>query len=146
MLSELSTTCLSCQLDATLIQKGRFTKCFEQSSVTYRAQIHGTAQQTSSELVSLIQHWVSEQQTIQILSVEMVIDNQCDTSIASFDTEGCTSPSQDESLPVIVGAALGSSFLLLLLCLIVVLISMYLKRHNRKRKKSVTQRNSRKHK
>lgn len=142
LVSMLNSVCPSCQLDITLIQEGRFTKCFEKSSVTYRAQIQGTAQMTSMELVMLIQQWVLQMNSIRILSVEMLIDGQCDTIIASFEADGCTYTSP-LSLPVIVGAALGG-IVLLMLCLIVVLLAVFIKRRKTKLR-SLALQNSGKH-
>ena len=141
VLKQLSNWC-RCGLSPALIQDGRFTECFDTSSVTYRASIQGIADITSQGFVEQIQQWVWQSMPFIVSSVEMRVDTACPVMISSLDAPGCPSSSLTALLPIIVGAA-GGGVVFLTLCCIGVIIFIFLRKRKTRRK---TISGSRKHK
>ena len=68
-------------------------QCFANSEqqVTFRAKLHGTAQATSSQLLTNIETWVARTDTtITIQGVRVHIDSSCPLAISSFGDPECT--------------------------------------------------------
>jgi len=59
--------------------------------VTFRARLHGTAQATSSQLLTNIKTWVAQTDTtIAIQGVRVRIDSSCPFAISTFGDPECT--------------------------------------------------------
>ena len=68
-------------------------QCFANSEykVTFRARLHGTAQATSSQLLTNIETWVAQTDTtIAIQGVRVHIDSSCPFAISTFGDPECT--------------------------------------------------------
>ena len=61
-------------------------RCFLSSpqAVTYRAVLHGTANATSSQLISQIEQWIAEGAAITIQRILLSVDGSCAVAIPSF--------------------------------------------------------------
>ena len=69
-------------------------KCFSDSpqAVIYRAILHGTANATSTVLISHIKQWIAEKPTVTVQRVLLTIDGSCSVAISSLtDKEECPS-------------------------------------------------------
>ena len=67
-------------------------QCFLDSpqAVTYRAILHGTANASSSNIISHIEQWISEGAAISVQNVLINVDTTCVLEIASNLDSECT--------------------------------------------------------
>ena len=77
--------------------------------VTFRAQLHGTAQASSSQLVNYIEQWSARDVTIAVQGLRLRVDSSCSIAISSFSDPECETerqqPTSDSNLTAIVGGA-----------------------------------------
>ena len=98
--------------------------CFPSSeqTVTFRAEIHGTIIMTASQLTMLMEKWIGNDPSINVLSVALNVDGTCDIVINSrSDGEQCAPPSS--SPPSIAGGVIGGVILIALFLIIIILFN-----------------------
>ena len=122
-MSNINQHC-SCGLSHENITEGVF-RCFSSSpqAVTFRALLHGTAQASSSEIVTHIKQWISNDITIRIQSVLINIDSSCTVTISSFDDKECQLNSKQlrsHSVSAIIGGIASAILLILVLASIMI--------------------------
>lgn len=113
------------------------------STVTYRAEIHGTENRTSSQLLMDINLWVRSGLSFQVLSVTMSLVSTCQVQIESFRDAKCstTGTSDGFSIPIIVGAALGG-VIVVTVCCIIVIVAVIVARRRKRKKRQITRRHA----
>ena len=115
-------------------------RCFPASpqAVTYRAVLHGTANATSSQLISQIEQWTTEGGTITVQRVLMTIDGSCTVAISSItekeecpslEMESPSSPVHYNVISIITGGA--ASVVIALIVAVTVIVSLLLLRKHR---------------
>ena len=74
-------------------------RCFPDSpqAVTYRAVLHGTANTSSSDIISHIEQWISEGVAISVQNVLIDVDTNCVLEIASNLDKECITVITDTS-------------------------------------------------
>ena len=99
-----------CRFSAEHITGDAF-QCFANSEqqVTFRARLHGTAQATSSQLLTNLETWVAQvDSTIAVQGIRLDVDNSCPLAINNFgDPECATEPAQLDSSGAIVGGVVS---------------------------------------
>ena len=103
-------------------------KCFSDSpqAVIYRAILHGTANATSTVLISHINEWIAEEPTVTVQRVLLTIDGSCSVAISSLtDKEECPSiQSQNRSsfdnAEVIIGGVVSLVIVLIIAATVIV--------------------------
>ena len=103
-----------CGISAELITEGAF-QCFENSDhqVTFRARLHGTAQITSSQLLTYLETFVvkgNSSTTIAVQGVRLDVDNNCPVAINSFSDPQCintTMTPQSDNTAAIIGGVVA---------------------------------------
>ena len=113
-------------------------RCFPDSpqAVTYRAVLHGTANASSSDIISHIEEWVSEDAAISVQNDLINVDTNCDIEIFSDNDSECsgsTASSFSFLLYIIVGGAAGALLLILVLCTLM-MTTLILKRKKEHRR------------
>ena len=109
--SNINQLC-QCGLSHENITGGVF-RCFSSSSqaVTFRTllHMHETTKASSSEIISHIEQWISNDITIPVQSVLINVDSRCTVTISSFDDGECQlnskSPRNDNSSSITGGVA-----------------------------------------
>ena len=96
-------------------------QCFPDSpqAVTYRAVLHGTANASSSDIISHLEQWISEGAAISVQNDFINVDTNCVIEISSVDDSECSGSSASSFsflLYIIVGGAAGALLLILVLC------------------------------
>ena len=105
--------------------------CFPSSeqTVTFRAEIHGTIIMTASQLTMLMEKWIGNDPSINVLSVALNVDGMCDVIINSrSDGEQCAPPSSPLSSISIIAIAGGVIGGVILVIIIVACIISYIYR------------------
>ena len=109
--------------------------------MTFRAILHGVAKASSSEIISYIEQWISNDITIPVQKVLINVDSSCTVSISSFDDRECQvisrQPRNDSTVAIAGGI---SSALLLILILAGGTVSILLWFRKRRKIYSVTSR------
>ena len=119
-----------CRFSAEHITGDAF-QCFANSEqqVTFRARLHGTAQATSSQLLTNLETWVAQvDSTIAVQGVRLDVDNSCPLAINSFGDPECaedvtltTEPAQLDSSGAIVGGVVPVLVVIILAVTLVVI-------------------------
>ena len=136
IVSNINQRC-QCGLSHKNITDGVF-RCFSSSpqAVTFRAILYGTAKASSSEIISLIEEWISIDVTIPVLSVLINIDSRCTATISSFDDGECqlnSKPPRNGNVLVIIGGSVSAVLLVLVLVCVTIIIMVLLLLWFRKR-------------
>ena len=120
-----------CTFSAERITEGAF-QCFENSEqqVTFRARLHGTAQVTSSQLLTYIEQWRAGSVTIPVQGVRLSVDTGCVVAISTFSDLECVVPSSVNA--AIIGSVVAVAVLLIVVAVIVIVVVIFLKRHQAK--------------
>jgi hypothetical protein len=134
IIAAINARCSTCGLRGDRITNGQLS-CMSKEIVTFRAEIHGTASMTSSELRREIQAFVDTDPSIQVLRVTMTFVDECNVDINSFNEPRCSaeSSSQLPPLPIIVGGALGGVIVLMLCGILVISVAVYRRRRNKRK-------------
>lgn len=123
-------------------------RCCKAGVVDYRADIHGTANATSSELISVIEQWVDEGAAYRINRILLSVDKTCAVTIPSITfTEDCScvpstysTPGQpthaygptsktDHNTIIVVGVTILAVIITFLFVVIIAVIVLLLKKH-----------------
>ena len=113
-------------------------QCFPDSpqAVTYRAVLHGTANASSSDIISHIEQWISEGVAISVQNDLINVDTNCVIEISSDDDSECSGSSASSFsflLYIIVSGAAGGLLLILVLCTLM-MTTLFLKRKKERRR------------
>ena len=76
--------------------------------MAFRAQLHGTVQASSSQLVNYIEQWSARDVTIAVQGLRLRVDGSCSITVSSFSDPECETqqqPTSDSNLAAIVGGA-----------------------------------------
>ena len=126
IISNINQYC-QCGLSHDKITDGVF-HCFSSSpqAVTFRAILHGTTKASSSEIISLIKEWISNDITIPVQSVLINVDSRCTPIISSFDDGECQlkskQPRNDNVSAIIDGSVSALLLVLILACGMIITI------------------------
>ena len=103
--------------------------------MTFRGELLGTAQNTSSQLISYIEQWVTTDGRVVVQGVQLRVDNTCPVEIRYFSDPLC--PSSDPTTAVVVGVTVTVIAVLVVLAVIAaVLIFVAVRRHKHRAKPS----------
>ena len=141
--SELSTLC-QCQLMSGIFDDKRLI-CFHESSnsVTFQAQISGTADMDSETFVALIENWVATKPTIHVLGALLRVGEECTMTVTELSGGVCsevdTQTQEDGSdegsctgIGASVGIAVAVAVALILTASAVIIVTFYIIRCKRK--------------
>ena len=120
--------------------------CFPSSeqTVTFRAEIHGTIMMTASQLTMLMERWIGNDPSVNVLSVALNVDGTCDVVINSrSDGEQCALPSSSPSSTPIIAIAGGviGGVILVTLFLIIIVVACIIS-YKKKKKYSLSKLNA----
>ena len=111
-------------------------KCFPDSpqAVIYRAALHGTANATTTELISHIQEWIIEEPTVTVQRVLLTIDGSCSIGISSLtDKEECQKASQNprslDNTEILIISGLVSLVIVTVIVATVIVSLILLRKH-----------------
>ena len=137
IISNINQRC-QCGLSHDKITDGVFS-CFSSSpqAVTFRAILHGTAKASSSEIISLIEEWISNDITISVQSMLINVDSRCMAIISSFDDGECqlkSKQSRNGSVSAVIGGSVSALLLVLILAcgtiIIILLLLLWIKKRH----------------
>ena len=131
IISNINQRC-QCGLSHENITDGVF-RCFSASpqAVTFRALLHGAAKASSSEIISLIEQWISNDITIRVQSVLINVDSSCTVNISSFDDRECqqnSKQSRKNNVSGIIGGIASALLLVLILTSIIILLLLWFRK------------------
>ena len=78
-----------CGFTGQHLSVGEFQCLGNPNEATYRARLNGTADANSSELIMIIEQWISGDVSILVGGVRFSIDSTCFVEIASFEDPEC---------------------------------------------------------
>ena len=115
-----------CGLSAERITESAF-QCFENSDqqVTFRARLHGTAQVTSSQLLTYLETFVSQtDSTIAVQGLRLDVDRSCPVVINSFGDPQCTSTTTADNTAAIIGGVVAVIVVMILAVTVIIIITI----------------------
>ena len=113
-------------------------RCFPASlqAVTYRAILHGTANITSSELISMAEQWTAKGVGIIIQQILLEVDGSCTVALSSIVEEECRKRPQNadsfkssSNTAGIIGGTVTTAVILISFAIVVVIIILSVCKH-----------------
>lgn len=143
LISRINENCQDCRLTDDRIRNGQLD-CFDSSlqTVTYRAEVHGTQDRNSEQILGEIGDLVRSDESLRVLSVTMSLVSTCQVRIDSLDEEKCESGGGETEgpvggelplIPIIVGGAVGGVSVVAVCCIVVVVMVLVRQRRRKKR-------------
>ena len=128
MQQEIEDMC-QCGFSAQNILNYAF-ECSEtnQNTVTFRGELLGTAQVTSSQLISYIEHWITVEGIVAVQGLRLRVDRSCPVKIRLLSDSLCQ-PSDSAAVIGGVVAAVLAVFLVTVIVCVVVFVAV--RRHKR---------------
>ena len=106
----------------------------------FRAKLHGTAQATSSQLLTNIVTWVAQMDsTIAIQGVRLHVDSSCLIAISTFSDPECTRVAPTSNSALTAGAIVGGVVVILVILAVIITVISVLVIKNRKAGSSIAQ-------
>ena len=134
----------SCQIDSSNFLNGQL-RCYAESPqiVTFRAQLFGTTEIITSDLLSNIEEWIGSSQQFVLDGVQLTLNTTCPVRLASFEEDECpgvpATPATDpiaspngSSGTLIASVVLGVLLLASLACNLLVIAFVIMSRRKRK--------------
>ena len=80
----------SCSLDSNALINSRL-RCFDESIniVTFRTQLTGSSETSTSELISALETWIDSDNSFLANGVSLTFNTTCPLVISGFDSEEC---------------------------------------------------------
>jgi len=118
---EIEDLC-QCGFSAEYILNYAF-ECSEtnQNTVTFRGELFGTAQVTSSQLISYIKCWITVEGIVAVQGLRLRVDHSCPVEIRLFSDSLCQPSDSSTSTAVIGGvvAAIVAVLVTVIVCVVV---------------------------
>ena len=108
-----------------------------QNSVTFRGALLGTAQVTSSQLLSYAEQWIAAEGVLAVRGLRLRVDRSCPVEIRLFSDSLCHSPDSSTSAAVIGGAVAAVLAVLVITVIVCVVVFVAVRRHKHTEKFSV---------
>lgn len=89
LITNVASIC-SCSLDSDDLLNSQL-QCFDESAntVTFRTQLTGTNEASTSELVSALEEWTSLDDSFLVDGVRLSFNTTCPLLVSNFNTEEC---------------------------------------------------------
>ena len=144
ILHQLMALCIECNITSDIIDMQSFI-CYPKSPtyVTYRTRLLGTSETDSGLLISLIEAWVSNGDSITVTGILVRVDSECSVAISSLSEGECsqtqpsttngttTELSSTDYTVAIIGGVVAVIIVLIVTTIIVIVIVFILLKNGR---------------
>ena len=130
MQQEIEDMC-QCGFSAQNILNYAF-ECSEtnQNTVTFRGELLGTAQVTSSQLISYIERWITVEGIVAVQGLRLRVDRSCPVEIRLFSDSLCQ-PSDSSTSTAVIGGVVAAIVAVLVTVIVCVVVFVAVRRHKR---------------
>ena len=118
-----------CGLSTEYITESAF-QCFPNSEqqVTFRARLHGTAQVTSSQLITYLEAFVSRtDSTIAVQGLRLDVDSSCFIAINTFGDPQCTTTTASDNTAAIVAGVIAVIVIVVVAVTVIIIVIAVIK-------------------
>ena len=118
-----------CGLSTEYITESAF-QCFPNSDqqVTFRARLHGTAQVTSSQLITYLGTFVSRtESTIAVQGLRLDVDSSCSIAINTFGDPQCTTTTASDNTAAIIGGVIAVIVIVVVTVTVIIIVIAVIK-------------------